>query len=70
MKTILVDDDIIGMKGFEIECGNMPDIQLVGKFTSSLDALKYAQNHIVEFALLDIDMPEMNGFELYDKLKA
>ncbi|MEG1984977.1 MAG: response regulator [Oscillospiraceae bacterium] len=70
MKTILVDDDIIGMKGFEIECGNMPDIQLVGNFTSSLDALKYAQNHIVEFALLDIDMPEMNGFELYDKLKA
>lgn len=69
MKTILVDDDPIGMEGFEIECGALPDVEIVGKFTSPRLALEYAEKNEVEFALLDIDMPEMNGFELYDKLK-
>ncbi|MEG1016247.1 MAG: response regulator [Oscillospiraceae bacterium] len=69
MKTIIVDDDILGMRGFEIECGTMPDIQLVGKFTLPSDALEYARRNTVEFALLDIDLPEMNGFELCDELR-
>lgn len=69
MKTILVDDDPIGLLGFELECKDTPGIELVGKFTSPLKALDFARSHEIEFALLDIDMPEMNGFELYDRLK-
>ncbi len=69
MKTILVDDDPIGMEGFEIECESLPDVEIVGKFTSPIAALEFAKNNPVDFALLDIDMPEMNGFELYDRLK-
>ena len=70
MKTILVDDDPLGMEGFCIECASLTDLEVVGKFTSSLDALAYAQKNPVDFALLDIDMPGMNGFALYDALKA
>lgn len=69
MKTILVDDDIIGMQDFEVECSTLTEIEIVGKFTSPRAALEFAEKNTVEFALLDISMPELDGFELYDKLK-
>lgn len=37
-------------------------------FTSPKEALLYCSNHKTDFILLDIDMPEMNGFELTKKL--
>ncbi|MEG1524000.1 MAG: response regulator [Clostridia bacterium] len=70
MRTIFVDDDMLSMEGFEIECGEIPGIEIVAKFTSPLDAIAYAQTHTVEFALLDIDMPEMSGLDLFDRLKS
>lgn len=69
MKTILVDDDPVGMQGFEIECGELADIEIVGKFTSPISAIEYVQSNLVDFVLLDIDMPEMNGFDVFDRLK-
>lgn len=69
MKIILVDDDPLGMDGFVLECSGIANLEIVAKFTSPFEALAYAQNHLVDFALLDIDMPGMDGFALYDKLK-
>ena len=69
MKTILVDDELWALDQFKRECTILPDIQLVGEFTSSEDALEYAKNNRVEFALLDIEMPGMNGVELSKKLR-
>jgi two-component SAPR family response regulator len=64
MKTILVDDMILDMRLFELKCADMPDFEIVAKFTDSCEALEYAKHNVVEFALLDIDMPGMNGMEL------
>ncbi len=57
MKTILVDDEIWMMRQFEMECAVLDEIEIVGKFSSGIEALNYAQQHLVEFALLDIEMP-------------
>lgn len=69
MKVILVDDEPLSLNLFKIECGNMPGFEVVGFFDNSRDALNYAQEHPVDFALLDIDMPEMNGIELARRLR-
>ena len=69
MKVILVDDEPLSLELFKIECGNMPGFEVVGFFDNSADALTYAQTHPVDFALLDIDMPEMTGIELARKLR-
>ena len=69
MKTILVDDEPWAMKQFERECSSIRSIELVGVFDDSLKALDYAKQHAVEFALLDIEMPDMNGIELSKHLK-
>lgn len=69
MKTILVDDEIWMMRQFEEECAAIDEIEIVGRFTSGFQALEYAEENPVEFALLDIKMPKMNGIELAKKLK-
>lgn len=69
MKTILVDDELWAMDKFEIEAGALPDIDIVGKFDRSEDALRFAQDNRVDFALLDVEMPGMNGLDLSQALK-
>lgn len=69
MNTILVDDELWAMKQFETECAAIPDIHIIGQFSDSIDALEFAKTTAVDFALIDIEMPEMNGIELAKRLK-
>ncbi len=70
MKTILVDDELWTMEQFREECNELRDIDVVGEFTSAETALAYARDNPVDFALLDIEMPGMNGLELARELRA
>lgn len=69
MKTILVDDQLLAMEQFEQECRELEYIELVGKFDNAEETLEYAKNNLVEFALMDICLPGMNGIELGKELK-
>ena len=70
MKTILVDDEIWMLRQFEEECANIQDIELVGSFRSPVEALQYAEKQRIDLAFLDVEMFEMSGLELSDKLRA
>lgn len=69
MKTILVDDMILDLQLFEMKCADMPEFEIVGKFTDPLEAIAFAKDNVVDFAVLDIDMPGINGMELAQKLR-
>lgn len=69
MKTILVDDEPWSVQVFTNECKDNPFFDVVGTFSNPLEALAYVENNDVEFALLDIEMPEMNGLELGNRLR-
>jgi len=64
-----VDDELLAMEQFEQECREWDEIELIGKFNSAEGALECAAGTTVEFALLDICLPGMNGIELGQKLK-
>jgi two-component SAPR family response regulator len=69
VKTIIVDDMILDMRLFELKCADMLDFEIVGKFTDPAEALAFAEHNVVDFALLDIDMPGISGIELAMKLR-
>lgn len=69
MKTILVDDDLLSMEQFEYECRTSNEIEFVGKFNNPAMALRFAERNRVDFAVLDVVMPQMNGLELGSRLR-
>ncbi len=69
MDTIVVDDELLSMEQFEEECRGIPEIHVVGKFDDPHDALEFARHRRVDFALLDVEMPNMNGLALGKELK-
>ena len=69
MKMMLVDDNLIELRLFEIECSDLPDFEIAASFSKSVDALEYVKENRVDIALLDIDMPVMDGFALAEKIR-
>ena len=64
MKLIIVDDELWALEQLKTELKNEHDIEICGTFSNPQEAVQYAKTHQVDFALLDVHMPEMNGLEL------
>jgi len=69
MRTIIVDDEPLMLKRFRRMSADIPDLHLTGQFESAKAALTYAEQHPVELAFLDVEMPIMNGIELAKQLR-
>ena len=69
MRAICVDDTELIVEHTVSQCREIKLIDDVEGFTSGADALKYLKEKPADIALLDIDMPEMNGIQLAARLK-
>lgn len=69
MKTIFVDDDPVMGKQTGKELQDMPQIEFLAHFETAEEALQFAAVRQVELAILDIEMPKMNGIELSRQLR-
>jgi len=69
VKAIIVDDELNAIKSLKWEIENFcQGIEVVDSFTSPLEAIS-AINYIKpDCVFLDIEMPEMDGFQLLEKL--
>lgn len=67
--AVLIDDEIHCTESLALIMEvSVPEIKVLGKFNDTSKALKFLQNNPVDLLFLDIEMPEMNGFELLSKL--
>ncbi len=66
-KILLVDDepDITDSLKIGLEDNGF----VVDTYTDSLSALSDFKTDVYDIVLLDVKMPKMNGFELYEKLR-
>ena len=66
-KIMIVDDepDITSMLKIVLEDNGFE----VDAFEDAITALKYYKASLYDLLILDIKMPEMDGFELYDEIK-
>ena len=66
--AIAVDDESAALKRFERIASEDSRISIEGAFLYAEDSIEFVKKHLVDVAFLDIEMPEMNGLELAERL--
>lgn len=69
MRVMIVDDERLALRQFVVETEDIPDIEVAGAFSNPLQALEYLKENPVEAVFLDIEMPELNGIVLAEKMR-
>ena len=69
MRAICVDDEPLLAERIAKLCGTLDEIEEALSFTHAEPALAWLNDNQADLALLDIDMPDMNGIELAKIIK-
>ena len=70
MNCIIVDDDKMSCKVLEGFVGKSTSLNLIGTFSDSISARnELTRRHDIDLIFLDIEMPEMNGFDFIGSLE-
>ncbi|MDH5805642.1 MAG: response regulator, partial [Gemmatimonadota bacterium] len=63
MRILIVDDERVARQRLQIMLSEL-DLEVVGEAANGLDALKLIRERKPDLVLLDIMMPEINGFDV------
>ncbi|HTN46716.1 MAG TPA: response regulator transcription factor [Flavipsychrobacter sp.] len=69
IRIIVADDHHILLDGLKALLQKQKDIEIVGLFNNGKEVYEALPNLTIDVALLDINMPEMDGLELTKKIK-
>ncbi|WP_289665492.1 response regulator transcription factor [Flavobacterium panacagri] len=69
INLLIADDHTMFLQGIMSLLEKEPNITIVGKAVNGNEALEIIQEGIVDFIILDVSMPEMDGIELSKILK-
>lgn len=69
LKCVIVDDNEIDRLTVLSFAKKFPNLNILGTFSDSNEALNAIENHKVDILFLDIDMPGLSGVDLRRKLK-
>ena len=69
MRIICVDDEHLALQDVLVQCRSIPEVEQADGFTSGEQALEWLAGHPADIALLDIDMPGMDGIELAIRIR-
>jgi two-component system LytT family response regulator len=68
VRTLIVDDEPHAREGIRIRLKEFKNILIVGECSSGIEAVKSIDALKPDLLFLDIQMPEMNGFEVLKKI--
>jgi DNA-binding LytR/AlgR family response regulator len=69
IKAVAIDDELIALKVIENYCKEIGIINIEKTFSNAQEGLKHLNKFPTDLVFLDIDMPEINGIDLYKQLK-
>ncbi len=68
LRVILVDDEKLSLEQLEYILHKDSQIEIIGSYTCSLEALKQIQANEPDIVMLDIEMPQKSGIEVARKI--
>lgn len=69
LKCIIVDDDALSREALRNSIGKHPELKLEGSYHNALEAKMALAKKDLDLVFLDVEMPEMSGFELLNSYK-
>jgi two-component system LytT family response regulator len=70
IKTILIDDEEDSLTSLAFSIKNYcPTVEIIDTCSSPTNAINSINKYIPDLIFLDIEMPEINGFELLERVK-
>jgi two-component system, LytTR family, response regulator len=69
LKTLIVDDEPMARKVLREELESIGDVEVVGEADNGRSALDQIAGRQPDLVLLDLQMPEMGGFEVIRKIR-
>ena len=69
MIILCVDDEHLALQDVLVQCRSIPEVDQAEGFSSGEQALRWLADHQADIALLDIDMPGMDGIELAIRIR-
>ena len=70
LKCIIVDDEPLAVRLMESFVAKTPDLELLGSYTDSVEAINAVKEKKPNLLFLDIQMPDLNGMELAHMIPA
>ncbi len=64
IRCIFVDDEPIGLSVLLSHAGKVPVLNVLGAFSSGMEALAFVKDNPVDLKFLDIQMPDLSGLEM------
>jgi len=68
LRCLAIDDEELALELLEDNIKQVPYLELAGKCSNALEALKFLQQHSVDLIFLDIQMPGLTGLQFIQSL--
>jgi two-component system LytT family response regulator len=69
IRVLIVDDEPLARQGLKLRLQAHNDVEIVGECSNGLDAVTTIPEQKPDLIFLDIQMPELNGFQVIHKLR-
>jgi two-component system LytT family response regulator len=68
MRAVIVDDERLARKELRRLLDEHPEIEIIGECSNGMEAIEFINAHKPDLVFMDIEMPELNGFEVLEKI--
>src|SRR4030095_6474269 len=69
ISVMVVDDHPMVLQGMKALLSSMKELELTGLAGNAFEAMDIVRTQLVDVAILDIHLPDVNGIELCQKIK-
>jgi len=70
IRALIVDDEPIARRGIRLQLKGEPEIEVIAECTNGLEAIAAIEEQAPDLVFLDVQMPELGGFEVVEMIGA